>query len=333
MVDTLGLNARSLQAFIKYHEQPQHSEGLTRSALEEATYQGIDGPWYDKRSLGEIESLKELEDQLEREVLEGCAKNVVDKLSTLVRMLYSEVPKLNSKINEERRRIHNSKDPENVASLRKASLPKELADQQKALRSEYAKVLTQLGQAEEAVILVRSKLASRNAENGRMGAVPSVEAIKKTINKLIEITKDKNNEISLLEVQLRKVGLSDSTSRPTSSSSHQATTPLRRSRAAQARNESPFATPPITKSKMSLMELNRVALTPERSTESPSNGYGLFYTPQGSPTSGPKNLSRIADMVDDDLDRLKEVAKRRKDVAGSLQVALANRGVKRTSVA
>jgi nucleoporin NUP159 len=323
MVDTLGLNSRTLQAFIEFHEQPQRDSQLDRSALEEVLDDGQDGSWFEKWSMCEIEDLIDLEDQLTHELSAGGMTKVVDKLSKAVRLI-QENAKLQSKVNEERRRIINSKDPEKLEALRKASLPKELADQQKALRRDYAQLLTQLGKVEDALILLRSKLASHNANNGHTSAVPSVEAIKKTINKLIDITKDKNHDITLLESQLRKANLFEG-SRPTSVSSRHAETPLRKSRA--LRNESPVGTPPASRKSFSLRELNQVAMTPEQS-ETPSKGYGLFYTPQGS-LSGGRNLSSLADMVDDDLERLRETARRRKNIADRLKSVLADRGVKR----
>ncbi|KAF2444261.1 hypothetical protein P171DRAFT_521621 [Karstenula rhodostoma CBS 690.94] len=327
MVDTLGLNSRTLQAFTDFHDEPQRDSQLDRTALEEVLDDGQDGPWFENWSLCEIEDLMDLEDQLTHELSTGGVTKVVDKLSKAVRLI-QENAKLQSQVNEERRRIITSKDPEKLEALRKAALPQELADQQKALRRDYAQVLTQLGKAEDALILLRSKLASHSAQNGHTGAVPSVEAIKKTINKLIDITKEKNNEITLLESQLRKANLAEN-SRPASTSSRHAATPLRKSRALRA--ESPFATPPTSKKSVTLRELNQVAMTPEQ-TEAPSKGYGLFFTPPGSPSGG-GNLASLADMVDDDLDRLRESARRRKNIADTLKAALADRGVKRTTVA
>lgn len=345
MVDTLGLNSRSLQAFIEFHEQPQREEQLDRSALEEVLDEGRDGPWFEKWALCEIEDLMDLEDQLSHELNAGGITKVLDKLSQAGRMI-QENAKLQSKVNEERRRIINSKDPEKLEALRKAALPKELADQQKALRRDYAQLLTQLGAAEDALILLRSKLASHNAKNGQTGAVPSVEAIKKTINKLIDITKEKGHEITLLESQLRRLGWAEEDRKSASASlSASATTPLRKSKSRNAAHRhttsntrsSPFATPPTSK-KMTLTQLNHVAMTPEQN-DTPSKGYGLFYTPEGSPSSSfaagklaGGDLSALADAVDDDIERLRASARRRRDVAGSLAGALQGRGVRRTVV-
>lgn len=342
MVDTLGLNSRSLKAFIEWNERSERFNILGREALEEVLDQGIDGEWFEKWTLSEIEELMKLEDELEKEMDQGCVKSVVKKLQEGIRMI-GENAKLLSRVNDERRRIANSKDPEKLEALRKASLPKELADQQKALRKDYAQLLTQLGKAEDALLLLRSRLVSHNAKNGHTAAVPTVESIKRTITKLIDMTQKKDHQIALLESQLRKA----QASAPQSSSSYSlslrqstsaaTTTPRRgaKSRLAQPTpstlNESPFATPPTSRSKMSLMDLNRVALTPEQ-PDTPSRGYGLFYTPRGSP-DGQKSLASLADWVDDDLGRLRETAKRRRAMAGNLAAALRNRGVKKTVVA
>lgn len=325
MVDTLGLNWRSLKAFLEYHQRPQRNSEVTRRALEEVVEQGEDGPWFEKWCLAEIEDLKKLENELEQELDKGRVEDVLDKLSQLARLL-REKARLMTKLNDIRRQIINRKDPEKVEALRKASLPKELADQQKGLRGDYARLLTLLGQAEEATILLRSKLASHNAENGKTGAVPTVDAVKRTINKLITVTEKRNSEIAVLESQLRKIGLSES-SRPNSSSSRQLGTP-RGSRG--LRSESPFATPPTNRSRMSLSELNRRALTPEVES-TPTKGYGFYYTPEGSPTTG-EDLARLGDMVDDNLPELRETAKRRRKIAEGLATALVDRGVKVTRV-
>ncbi|KAF1956634.1 hypothetical protein CC80DRAFT_61959 [Byssothecium circinans] len=326
MVDTLGLNWRSLKSFMKYHERPQRYTEVIRETLDEVNQQGEDGPWFEEWCLTEIEDLKNLENELEQGLDEGRVRNLVDKLSQLTRFL-REKARLSTKINDVRRQIINRKGPEKLDAVRKASLPKELADHQKTLRKEYARLLTLLGQAEEAIMLLKSKLASRNAENGRAGVVPTVDAIKKTINKLIAITETKSAEITRLETQFRKAGLAD-TSHPTSSSSRKLGTPLRQPRG--LRSGSPFATPPTNRSRMSLSELNRRALTPEVES-TPTKGCGLFYTPEGTP-SADKTLTKLGNMDDNDLAQLREKARRRRKIAQGLETALMNRGVRQTRV-
>ena len=330
MVDALGWNARSIKSFTEYHKQPQPNHNVDRQTLEDVEADGKDGEWFEQFALSEISALKDLEDELSKELDAGRIQNVHDKLTQLRRLIL-EKAKLMTRINDIRRQIINRKDPEKIESSRKAALPKELADTQKALRADYAKLLTLLSQAEEAAILLRSRLASHNASAGNTSAVPSMDAVRKTIIKMTSLAERRNNDIALLESQMRKVGLQDP-SRPASSASHAngATTP-RRSRGTDLRRsiaETPFVTPP-TRGKMSLTELNRRALTPEVADTTPSKGYGLFYDAQESAAGN--ELARLSDLVDDNIDELRQTARRRRTVANGLRKALLERGVKTTT--
>lgn len=334
MVDALGWNARSIKSFTEYHKQPQPDHKVDRQTLEDVEADGKDGSWFEQFALNEISALRALEDELSHELDAGRIQNVHDKLTQLRRLIL-EKAKLMTRINDIRRQIINRKDPERAEVTRKAALPKELADTQKALRTDYAKLLTLLSQSEEAAILLRSRLASHNAGAGNTNAVPSMDAVKKTIIKMTSLAERRNNDIALLESQMRKIGLADA-SRPSSSSSRTpangATTP-RRNRGTDLRRsiaDTPFVTPP-TKSKLSLTELNRRALTPEVKDETPSKGYGLFYDAQEN--AGGNELARLSDLVDDNIDELRETARRRRTVANGLRKALLERGVKETKVA
>lgn len=329
MVDALGWNARSIKSFTTYHKQPQAGHKVDRQTLEDVEADGKDGDWYEQFALSEIKDLQDLEDKLSKELDEGRIQNVHDKLVQLRRLIL-EKAKLMTRINDIRRQIINRKDPEKVESTRKAALPKELADTQKALRADYAKLLTLLSQAEEAAILLRSRLASHSASAGNTTAVPSMDAVKKTIIKMTSLAERRNNDIALLEAQLRKTSLSDT--RPTPSSPANGTATPRRARATDPRKsiaDTPFATPP-TRSKMSLTDLNRRALTPEVN-DTPSKGYGLFY--DAPETAGGNELARLSDMVDDSIEELRQTARRRRAVASGLRKVLLERGVKSTTVA
>ncbi|CAN9132421.1 unnamed protein product [Alternaria alternata] len=332
MVDALGWNARSIKSFTQYHLQPRSDHTIDRRMLDDVQDEGAHGSWFEEFTLCEIQALRSLEDELERELDAGRVQDVLFKLTQLARLLHDKA-KLMTRLNDIRRQIINRKDPEKAEALRKAPLPKELADGQKALRNDYAQLLTSLRKAEDAVAVLRSRLASHNAQNGSTKAVPSMEAVKKTVLRLASLAEQKNNDILVLEAQMRKIGLADS-SRPSSSSSRNAGTP-RRSRGTDLRRsiaDTPYATPPTNRNKMSLSELNRRALTPDvEATPTPSKGYGLFYTPEGSPTTG-KEIARLSDLVDDNIDSLRQTARTRKQVAKGLKDALLDRGIKVTKV-
>lgn len=335
MIDALGWNARSVKSFTEYHKQPQSGHQVDRRTLEDVEAEGEEGSWFDQWALCEIDALKSLEDELDQELDAGRVQDVLDKLRQLARLL-DDKGKLTTRLNDVRRQIINRKDPEKTEASRKAPLSKEMAEKQKSLRNQYAQILKLVNQAEEGTVFLKSRLASYCAENGKTSdvRVPTVDAVKKTIIKMTALAEKRNSDITLLESQLRKIGLSES-SRPSSSSSRILGTP-RRSRGASMRSsmaESPFATPPTNRNKMSLSELNRRALTPDVDVTptAKKGGYGLDYSTQLSTTSG-NELIRMGELVDENLDSLRATARRRTQVAAGLKKALLERGVKTTTV-
>ncbi|KAL5113224.1 hypothetical protein ACEQ8H_008906 [Pleosporales sp. CAS-2024a] len=333
MIDCLGWNARSLKSFVAYHKQPQPGHKVQRQTLEDIQAEGDNGSWFDQWALCEIDALRSLEDELERELDAGRVQDVLDKLRELVRLL-NEKAKLTTRLNDVRRQIINRKDPEKTEASRKAPLSKEMAEKQKSLRNEYAQILKLVNQAEEGTFVLKSRFASYCSENGKTSdvRVPTVDAVKKTIIKMTALAEKRNSDITLLESQLRKMGLNEF-NRPSSSSSRTMGTP-RSSRGASMRSsmaETPFATPPTNSSKMSLSELNRCALGPDIDVTptAKKGGYGLSYSTELSTTSG-NELARMSDRVDEKIDALKATARRRRQVAAGVKKALIERGVKTT---
>ncbi|KAF1920519.1 hypothetical protein BDU57DRAFT_508880 [Ampelomyces quisqualis] len=334
MIDALGWNARSLKSYTEYHKRPQPGHKVDRRTLEDIENEGEDGSWFEQWTLCEIDALKTLEDELDHELDAGRVHDVLDKLGQLARLLHDKA-KLTTRLNDVRRQIINRKDPDRVEASRKAPLAKEMADKQKELRGEYARLLKLLNQAEEASVFLKSRLASYCAQNGKGGnvRVPTVDAVKRTISKMTALAEKRNNDITLLESQMRKIALSES-DRPSSSSSRTLGTP-RRARGKSLRNsvvESPYTTPPTNRSKMSMSELNRRALTPDIDvTPTASKGYGLDYSTELKATPG-NELQRMSEQVDENVVKLMGIAKQRKQVAAGLKKALIDRGIKTTKV-
>lgn len=331
MIDALGWNARSLKSYTEYHKRPQPGHKVDRRTLEDIENEGEDGSWFEEWTLCGIDALKSLEDELDHELDAGRVHDVLDKLGQLARLLHDKA-KLTTRLNDVRRQIINRKDPDRVEASRKAPLSKEMADKQKELRSEYARLLKLLNQAEEASVFLKSRLASYCAQNGKGNdvRVPTVDAVKRTIAKMTTLAEKRNNDITLLESQMRKIGLSEN-DRPSSSSSR---TP-RRSRGTSLRNsvaDSPYATPPTTRTKMNLSELNRRALTPDvDATPTASKSYGLDYSSDLKATPG-NELQRMSEQVDENVVKLMEIATQRQLVAKGLRKALIERGVRTTTV-
>lgn len=334
MIDSLGWNARSIKSFTEYQKRPQAGHKVSRQTLEDIENEGEDGSWYEQWTLCEIEALKSLEDELDHDLDEGRVQDVLEKLGQLARLLHDKA-KLTTRLNDVRRQIINRKDPDKAEASRKAPLPKEAADKQKELRNEYAQLLKLINQAEEGTTYLKTRLTAYCAQNKKDSNVraPTVDAVKQTIAKMISVAEKRNNEITLLESQMRKMGLAEN-ERPSSSSSRTLGTP-RRSRGTSLRNsiaESPYATPPTNRSKMSLVELNRRALTPDvDATPTANKGYGLSYSSEANATSG-YDLARMSDLVDENIDKLRATARRRTQVAEGLKKALLERGVRTTRV-
>ena len=213
MVDTLGLNARSLQAFLKGHQEQYKDGGRTRDDLEHE----------DDWTLIEIEDLmwveKELAEQLDQgrvqdvdSMLDGCAqlrkdlyrgkyppstsdtREAAADIEDLVRAKHNEIKKL----------IDTHTDPEKLAATRAAPLSPEQLTQQHDLRRDYAKFQESLASAEESISLLRAKVASQQGRNGSR-AVPTVEAVMKTIQKMTDMIQEKSGDVDVLENQIRKL--------------------------------------------------------------------------------------------------------------------------------
>lgn len=335
MIDTLGLNSRSLKAFIEWNERSDRYGQIDRAALEEATES--DDSWFEKWALCEIQDLVRIQDELFTDLEEGSVKGVVQKLADSIRVI-SDAARLLSNVNSERRRISAAKDPQKLDALRRAALSKELADQQKTLRREYAQLLQQLCTAEDEVNVLRSKLVAHNAQKGRTSGVPTVDNIKRTITRLTDMIVARNTDILHKESRLAKALKSSAAAAAAAAPSstplplRKSTTPLRSSTSRRPPPEShiedtPFATPPTSRERMSLRELNQVAVTPEQKG-TPRRGYGLFFEGE----EGEETLAAVADRVDEGIEELRERAGRRRGMAGVLEGVVRGRGVRRVGV-
>jgi nucleoporin NUP159 len=238
MIDTLGLNARTLKCFIKGHTEQRKETHRTRSDLEDA----------DDWCLVEIEDLSnDVEDTLLQELEASRLQDVEQKLHTCSE-LQKDFNKLRVK-HEDIKKVHAARyDPNLLATARAQPLSAEQAAQQHDLRREFTKIQNLLAEAEEGLTVLKAKLVSQAASNGRSssGAVPTVEAVMRTITKMTSMAEKRSGDIDVLEGQMRKLRFDSAAS-------------------TGSREGSPFATPQNKRTSM-------------RNTGTPST-YGLFYTP------------------------------------------------------
>jgi nucleoporin NUP159 len=198
MVDTLGLNARSLSAFI---------EGHKTLGPDERNKEDLDDEDADEWTLVEIDNLDRIETELEQELENEKLDEVKDKLAELD-SVRKDLGRLRHKLQDIRKFLEQSKNPERKASLKNASLDPAHKQAQQELRDSFAGFQAKLVEAEEGVLVLKTKLASANGAKG--GQVPTVEAVERTIRKMTEMAEKKSGDIDVLEVQMRRLGMNTS---------------------------------------------------------------------------------------------------------------------------
>ena len=198
MIDTLGLNARSLKAFVEGHEQLYKDGGRERADLE-------DDDW----CLIEIVELVKIENDIWEQLAIGKTQDVPEKLNEC-RELRKGVAALRAKGNDIGRIIDIRSDPHAIESARSAPLRLDQATQQYELRKKVTRFQKLLAEAEENITMLRAQLASREGSNGRGPPLkqPTVEAVTNTIMKMTSIVEKKSLDIDVLENQMRHLRFS-----------------------------------------------------------------------------------------------------------------------------
>ncbi len=199
MIDTLGLNARSLKAFMKGHEET----GKNRGARDRDDLENDD--W----SLIEIRDLPDIENGLSAKLETGRTQGVQEKLDEC-RDVRKEIKTLRAKGSDIVRVVDTHTDPDEVESARTAPLSLDQATQQHELRKKMAKFQKLLAETEENITMLRTKLASCDTTNstGPPLKKPTVEAVTNTIKKMTSIIEKKNVDVDILENQMRHLRFS-----------------------------------------------------------------------------------------------------------------------------
>lgn len=230
MIDTLGLNSRSVKAWIDGHREFSSSN---RSKADLAS----PNDW----TLDDIEQLTYIIDHVLGTALDNARVTDVEAKVAQVQDIQRELTRDCNKQADIRKIIASRLDPEQAAAYRALPLSAEQAAQQSDLRRQMGQFQTLLAQAEETLVLLKAKIVSVNSASGRGGPVPTIEAIVRTITKMTSMVEKRSGDIDVLENQMRKLRLES--------------TGLSRSR-----EGSPFATPKAKKT------LGSSLFSPDRST-------------------------------------------------------------------
>jgi nucleoporin NUP159 len=204
MIDTLGLNARSLASFIKGHMQAYKEDGRSKEDLETAE----DWVLCEVNDLGEV-----IDRELAQDLADGRVHDVEDK-TDVCQDLAKEMSRLRSKQEDLKKLITVRLDPDQAEISRSLPLSTEQAAQQNELRREYARFSKLLAEAEEALTLLKTRLATLDAASGKnTGNVPTVDAVLRTITKMTSMVEKRSGDVDVLENQMRKLRFSSATSR------------------------------------------------------------------------------------------------------------------------
>ncbi|KAH0008006.1 hypothetical protein KCU96_g21816, partial [Aureobasidium melanogenum] len=239
MIDTLGLNARSLESFVKGHETQYKQAGRERSDLEEA----------EEWCLVEVNELGVVQKEIASDLEAGKVDGVAQKLEELAE-LQKDATRLRTRTVDMRKQIGARADPQQRATHRASPLTNDAQMQQNELREGVAKVQNLLQDAEEALSVLRADLAAAPSQGPAAQRVPTVEAVTNTIMKMTAMIEQKSGDVDVLEAQIRRLpgglanlNISDS-NEDILRSSIRSVRPLERSTSGNL-----FGTPPATRGK------------------------------------------------------------------------------------
>lgn len=291
MLVTLGLNARALAGFIKGHEEGRKPKDRTQQDLEDPD----DWVLCEAEDLGQI-----LDGELAPELEQGRIQDLDDTWDTC-QGISRELPKLRAKKQDLKRVLDTLLDPDQAAAARAMPLSAEQTAQQIELRQAYARTTKLMAEAEDALTMLKTKLAS---VAGKPNAAPTVDAIIRTISKMTSAAEKRSGEIDILESQMRKLRMSGSIG------------------PSPSREGSPsiYRTPPSNK---------RQSLILAGSGFTPSPLRGLSASVNGSASrGGPSPRKKMTGFTDDDKTAIRDKMQKRQAVLDRLRGRLVENGPK-----
>lgn len=204
MIDALGINARTLRAFVRGHEELYKEGERDVEDLEKQHHQG----W----TLDELDHLGLLQKQLADRLQANQPQDVKETLVEL-RDIHRDTMEMRTKVPDLARQFADIQC--SVAGIEPTSKPTrtrgKLSPQQAAvlrdLRKQYANLQTLLSRAEDSSSLLRAKIVACEAHNGAhiSREVPTYEAVINTIAKMTRMAEEKRSNVDVLEARLKKL--------------------------------------------------------------------------------------------------------------------------------
>lgn len=197
MINTIGLNARNLEAFARGHSELFDRGDRTIDELEEPGW-----------CLGEVDKLMSIEDKILAQVESNAVSDIKTKLAEC-EDLRKDLKRLRDRQRDVSSVLASRSDQRQADDLRYAQLPVDQAQKQKELRSSFKRIQELTAEAERKVFELRTDLASQESTNNHNGRSttkkPTVEAVVNTIQKMTSMVQQRSADIDVLESQMRKL--------------------------------------------------------------------------------------------------------------------------------
>lgn len=305
MVDTLGINTRSLASFLLYQGASQDDSNWIE------TFKGENpgGVLDEKLLLSQIEKLDDVVVALSGSLQQQRVQGVEEKLDSCRELLGKDILTLRGQCASIRKTLDAHVD---TAAILSAPLSAEQANLQQDLRSSSTDLQAKLVDLEQGVSLLRAKIADTPRPDGAVTNTkrPTVEAVTSTIATMMNMAESKSSDIDVLEVQLKKLGID--TSAPSAS---------------RSREGSPFTTPkkgvrsfPATPGSRGSFD----GLSAYNTPDSASRGSNFRSSINGSARASKlRSVEGAGDLVSkDESGRWKAKVHRRQHIVGSLKKAI-----------
>ncbi|KGO76155.1 Nuclear pore complex protein [Penicillium italicum] len=202
MVDTLGINARSMAGFL-LHQQPKKPSDIDDWVMVLNSDQPAD-ILDTKMTLKDIERFEELIASIVQSLDNQRVQGVDEKLDACRDLLTKQVVTLRGQFASIRKTLdaHTA-----VSAILEAPLSAEQGALQHDLRTTFTNIQVKMAALEQAVSLLRAKIADVPQANGTGRNRPTVEAVTKTIATMMSMAEGKSTDIDVLEAQMRKLGV------------------------------------------------------------------------------------------------------------------------------
>ncbi|KAJ5717708.1 Nuclear pore complex protein [Penicillium malachiteum] len=308
MIDTLGINARSLESYLLYQQSSNSADDnkLVKVLKSDQPANALD----EKLLLRDIGKFDDVVTSLATSLNEQRVQGVEEKLDQCRELLTKDIVTLRGQCASIRKSLDAYTD---TGAIFAAPLSAEHAALQHDLRSFFTDIQSKMADLEQGVSMLRAKIADiprADGDSRHASKRPTVEAVAKTISTMMSMAENKSSDIDVLEAQMRRLGVDIANTVPNSREGSPFTTPRK--------NTARFPTTPGSRG--SVDNTNSAYHTPE----SASRGVNFRASINGSTKhSRLRSVESIAPVVAQEESALwKAKTQRRQHLIANLKKAI-----------